>query len=152
MGARFYKDELIRRIRLIAEKADSITLRNWDAERFMVEYIPELPEQTFVYCDPPYYLKSGRLYLNRYKDADHARIANVIQNQLPRRWVVSYDAAPEILNFYEDRNSFVYDLQYNANRVYKGVEVFIFADDVLVPTESALPYINHALQALVPVP
>jgi DNA adenine methylase len=148
IGARFYKAELVRRINLIAEKANSITLHNWDAERFILSYIPTLPENTFVYCDPPYYVKSSRLYLNRYKQEDHVRIAEVIQTRLARKWVVSYDGAKEILDLYAERNSFLYDLQYNANRVYKGEEIFIFADDVLVPIESSLPYINHALEAL----
>lgn len=152
IDARFPKDELVRRIGMIAEHADSISLRNWDAERFMLEYIPDLPENTFVYCDPPYYVKSSRLYLNRYTATDHERIAEVIQTQLARRWVVSYDAAPKILELYDERDSFVYGLQYNANRVYKGEEVFIFADDVIVPAQSSLPYINAALQALIAAP
>lgn len=150
INARFNKAELVRRIRAIAEHADAITLRNWDAERFILDYIPTLPDNTLVYCDPPYYVKSSRLYLNRYNRDDHTRIAQVIQNRLARKWVVSYDGADEILRLYGERTHFLYDLQYNANRVYKGEEIFIFADDVIVPTASCLPYINHALAAAEP--
>lgn len=145
MDARFPRNELIRRIEAIATRADSITLRNWDAERFITEYIPNLPVGTFVYCDPPYFAKASRLYLNHYKDTDHARIAQVIQQQLPRRWAVSYDNAVEILRYYSERQSFLYDLQYNAARVYLGKEVFIFSDDLEVPTASILPFINAVL-------
>jgi len=147
MDARFSRKELIRRIEAIATKKDAIVLRNWDAEKFIVEYIPSLPRDTFVYCDPPYYEKSSRLYLNRYKPEDHARIAEVIQSQLLHRWIVSYDNAAEILRFYRERRQFVYDLQYSAARVYKGKEIFIFSDDVLVPRSSSLKYIDVALQA-----
>jgi DNA adenine methylase len=150
IDARFPRSELIRRVEAIAGRADAITLCNLDAEKFIVEYIPGLPQDTFVYCDPPYFEKSSRLYLNRYQAGDHSRIADVIQTQLARKWVVSYDGAPEILRFYNERQFFLYDLQYNASRVYKGTEVFIFADDVRVPQRSVLRYVDDALQGYTP--
>ncbi len=146
MDARFPRNELIRRIEIIASRRDSISLQNWDAEKFILEYIPSLPANTLVYCDPPYFEKSHRLYLNHYESDDHARIAKVIQNRLFRKWVVSYDGVPDILNYYSERRAFLYDLQYNASRVYKGKEVFIFSDDLDVPTCSSLSYINDALE------
>ena len=145
MDARFPRNDLIRRIEAIAQKRELISLSNWDAEKFILEYIPKLPAKTFVYCDPPYFEKSNRLYLNRYEKKDHARIANVIQKQLRRKWVVSYDDAAEILKYYGRRMAFQYKLQYNASRVYKGKEVFIFSDDLKVPTSSSLPYIDEAI-------
>lgn len=148
MDARFSRNELIRRIEAIALRKDSITLRNWDAEKFILEYIPDLPANTFVYCDPPYFEKSSRLYLNRYEKNDHKRISEVIQQRLVKKWVVSYDSAAEILRYYSDRKSFLYDLQYNASRAYKGKEVFIFSDDVSVPKASLLPYIDEALKTV----
>ena len=41
MDARFPRNELIRRIEAIAEKKRYIHLRNWDAERFIIEYLPK---------------------------------------------------------------------------------------------------------------
>ena len=148
MDARFPRNELIRRIEAIASRRNRIKLRNWDAERFILKYIPTLPAETLVYCDPPYFEKSSRLYLNRYKKDDHSRVAKVIQAQLPRKWVVSYDGATEILSYYSQRRSFLYGLQYNASRVYEGTEVFIFSDDLEVPISSSLPFINRTIQTL----
>lgn len=145
IDARFPRNELVRRIEAIAAKRDLITLRNWDAEKFITEYVPLLPHDTLVYCDPPYFAQSSRLYLNRYKDEDHSRVARVIQEQLPRKWVVSYDSAPEILGYYSERRAFLYQLQYNARRVYKGQEIFIFSDDLVIPSDSSLPFISAAL-------
>lgn len=147
MDARFPRNELIRRIEVIATHSDSIVLKNWDAERFIQEHIPKLPEKSLVYCDPPYFEKASRLYLNSYHPSDHERISEIIQKNLVRKWVVSYDSAPEILAYYANRRSFLYDLQYNASRVYKGKEVFVFSDDLSLPVSSKLPYIDHALQA-----
>jgi DNA adenine methylase len=145
IDARFPRNELIRRIENIAARKNAITLRNWDAEKFILEHIPTLPSKTLVYCDPPYFAQSSRLYLNQYKAEDHARIAKVIQKKLARKWVVSYDSAPEIQNYYHDRQSFLYYLQYNASRTYKGQEIFIFSDGLKVPGKSSISYINDAI-------
>jgi DNA adenine methylase len=146
MDARFSRNELIRRIEVIASRSSSIVLKNWDAEKFMEEHIPTLPTKTLVYCDPPYFEKASRLYLNSYKEADHGRISQVIQRRLSRKWIVSYDSAPQILEFYSKRRSFLYELQYNASRVYKGKEIFVFSDNLKLPSASSLPYIDHAIQ------
>lgn len=148
MDARFNRNELIRRIELIAVHADAIFLRNWDAERFICEYVPTLPDQAFVYCDPPYFHKSSRLYLNHYQPDDHERLANVVQSKIRQQWMVSYDNATEIRKFYAERQSFAYDIQYNAARAYKGREVFFFSDRVRVPARSVLLNIDVALPAV----
>lgn len=146
MDVRFSRKELICRIEAIASRREAITVTNCDAEEFIVNNIPQLPNDAFVYCDPPYFRKSGKLYLNHYRAADHARIAQVIQKDLPRKWLVSYDGVAEIVEYYTARRHFLYNLQYNASRVYKGKEVFIFSDDVKIPTRSALQFIDTALR------
>ena len=145
MDARFPRNELIRRIEAIALKSKYITLKNWDAEKFILEHIPTLPENSLIYCDPPYFNKASRLYLNHYKPKDHQHIAEVIQKKIMRPWVVSYDGAKEILEYYLERRSFLYDLQYNAAKAYKGREVFFFSDDLLLPPTSSIPSIAKAL-------
>jgi DNA adenine methylase len=146
MDARFPRNELIGRIEAIASRKNSIAITNWDAEKFILDYIPALSEDTLVYCDPPYYEKSSRLYLDNYNAQDHKRIAGVIQAQLCRKWIVSYDASVEITSLYSQRRSFSYDLQYNASRPYKGREVFIFSDDVKIPTRSSLACVDYGIR------
>ena len=149
MDARFSRNELISRIEAIAARKADIKIRNWDAERFISQYVPKLPEKTLVYCDPPYYRKADRLYPNHYKPKDHQRIAEVIQRNIPQHWIVSYDSCDEIRVFYEGRTMFQYFLQYNAAKAYKGSELFIFSDQTIVPFRSALPSIDAALVDLV---
>ncbi|MHB1268585.1 MAG: DNA adenine methylase [Acidithiobacillus ferriphilus] len=146
IDARFPKNELICRIELIASLGGSISLYNLDAEDFFLENVADLPRRSLIYIDPPYFEKANRLYLNHYKPSDHERIADVIQRMGRVRWIVSYDGVDEILKYYSDRRQFLYDLQYNASRAYKGREVFIFADDVVIPRSSALRHINDALK------
>lgn len=146
MDARFYRDELIRRIKVIALKKESITVKNLDAEKFILEYLPKLPEKSLVYCDPPYFHKAKWLYQNHYAQKDHSRIAEVIQQNIKQPWVVSYDGVTEILNYYSNRKHFLYELQYNADKAYKGTEAFFFSDDLKLPATSTVSYINEALK------
>ncbi|MCE8020889.1 DNA adenine methylase [Halomonas sp. MCCC 1A11036] len=146
LDARFSKRDLIERIEVIASLKHAVSLYNKDAEIFFSNDVKSLPEKSLIYIDPPYFNKSNRLYLNHYKPGDHERIAGVVQEMERVKWIVSYDAVDEIMKYYSNRRSFVYDLQYNASRAYKGKEVFIFSDGVVVPRNSAISYINFALK------
>src|SRR5258705_10979265 len=46
IDARFPRNDLITRIEVIAGLANKIRLRNWDAERFLMEYVPRLPSRS----------------------------------------------------------------------------------------------------------
>ena len=149
MDARFPRNELIRRVEAIAAKRTAISVKSRNAEDFIREYLPDLPENAMVYCDPPYFRKADRLYLNYYKPEDHLRVAQVIQEHIRQHWVVSYDGAPKILRYYAQRRHFRYKLQYNAHKAYKGTEVFFFSDGLALPTASSLPPIDAGLKRLV---
>lgn len=146
MDARFPRSELIRRIECIARYRKRIHLRNWDAERFLLNYSSRLPKETLIYCDPPYFAKADRLYLNHYLPEDHLRISKVIQ-KISHPWMVSYDAAPEILRYYSRRRAFIYGLQYNALTAYVGSEVFVFSDRLKIGSSSRVRSVNSALTA-----
>jgi len=147
IDARFPKNELIRRIELIQARRANITLHGLDAEEYFRSHVTELPKKSLIYCDPPYFRKADRLYLNHYRPADHERIARIIQ-KTRRKWLVSYDSAPEILALYDERRHFVYDLQYNAGKAYKGKEVFVFADALCIPTSSSVPSVDLSLKKM----
>ena len=146
VDARFPRNELINRIEAIARHNNQITVTNLDAERFMLEHVNVLPPETLVYCDPPYYERAERLYLNTYAHDDHLRLAKVVQGKLKRPWLVSYDGHPSIVAMYRRRRKFEYSLHYSATRSYSGREVFIFSDGLRIPPTSCLPYINQGLE------
>lgn len=148
MDARFPRSELIRRVQVIAKKRKAIHLRNWDAERYIQEYIPRLPLESLVYFDPPYFKKADRLYMNHYKPEDHSRIAALIQSEVKRPWVVSYDGAYEIMKSYSGCRSFLYQLQYSAASAYKGTEAFFFSDKLKLPKSSEIVAIDRALDSV----
>jgi DNA adenine methylase len=147
IDARFYPNELIRRIEAIAVKQEAISVRNLDAEKFIVTHVASLPERSLVYCDPPYVHKSERLYLNKYTPGDHVRIAGVIQRNIKHPWLVSYDPVPEVFKAYSRRRSLVYNLQHNAAVARLGKEVLFFAPRLRIPVSSSLTSIDSALRA-----
>ncbi|MCW0221259.1 MAG: DNA adenine methylase, partial [Prosthecobacter sp.] len=114
MDARFPRNELIRRIELIASRSDAIHLSCMDAEDFMLTQLIDLSDRSLIYCDPPYYEKASGLYLNFYNASDHERVAYFIQNNIVIPWIVSYDNAPQITHYYRNNKGFSYNLQYNA--------------------------------------
>ena len=146
MDARFDRQELIKRIEAIGQKHGSITLKNLDAEVFIKTHLPTLPARSLVYFDPPYFHKADGLYYDHYKPEDHARIAEVIQQNVTRPWVVSYDGVTEILNLYSGKKHFCYKLQYNADKAYKGTEAIFFSDGLKLPKTSTVSCINDALK------
>lgn len=136
MDARFDKDAMSKRIRVIAERAESISVYNEDAFALLNQVSTKLPSNTLVYLDPPYYVKGKGLYRNFYKHEDHVAIANTIRAEsfkLP--WVVSYDNTPEICAIYEGTRSLAYSLNYTAQKRYHGDEVMFFPEDLVIPDE-----------------
>lgn len=149
MDARFNRNELIRRVESIALFKNRITISNFDAELYISNYIPNLPENTLVYFDPPYFMKGSDLYPNCYSKKDHLQLSHIIQSQTNRKWILSYDGVPDILILYNKRRHFLYDLQYSASTVYKGKEVFIFCDELKLPRQASIKSVDLGLQNLI---
>lgn len=145
MNARFNKNDLIQRIESIALLKDKIFVTNFDAEYYINNYIPNLPSNSLIYLDPPYYEKGAELYLNAYKKKDHTDLSKTIQKSIKHKWILSYDGVPDIVNLYRKRRHFTYDLQYTAAKVYKGKEIFIFGDNIKLPKVCSLAHIQKGL-------
>ena len=111
-------------------------------------YIQNLEDNCLVYLDPPYFEKGSNLYLNSYRKEDHEHLSKIIQNNIRQKWILSYDGVPEIVKLYSKRKHFIYDLQYNAEKVYKGKEIFIFCDRLKIPKSCSLEFLNFGIQNL----
>lgn len=127
IDVRFNKPELIKRIQDISRFSRRIHLSNLDGIDFL-DMIENRQNDVFVYLDPPYYQKGSCLYMNAFKDADHAALADRVR-QLRCRWMVSYDSHDFILNLYNQERKISYQLsQCASNRI--GDEVIIFDDRI----------------------
>lgn len=147
IDARFNRLELIRRISRLGDFSSAIKVSNLDAKNFITKYKKSFYNNTLIYLDPPYYVKGQGLYLNHYNHDDHVHLCNhLIKHLEEHNWILSYDAVTPIVELYNDRPRFIYNLQYSAAESRKGSEIFIFSDMLSIPGESQLPYINRALE------
>ncbi|MGH7515082.1 MAG: DNA adenine methylase [Gemmatimonadales bacterium] len=133
IDARYNGRELVRRLERVAEFRDRITLTQLDADDFLRQVSGVLPARGLVYLDPPYYVKGQRrLYANYYGPDDHAHIAKALASA-PWPWIVSYDAAPEILQLYRRYRCVRYALQYSATARHTGQEAIFLAPGLKAP-------------------
>lgn len=133
MDARFNKADLIGRIERIAANAERISLHKEDALAFLTRLMPTLPKNSFVYLDPPYYVKgTQRLYANFYNHDDHARIARLM-NRATVSWLVSYDDQPAIRTLYKNVRKAEHRLTYTARTRYEGKELLFFSRGLAIP-------------------
>jgi DNA adenine methylase len=143
IDARFNREGLVERLRRIAQHRHRIRLFNLDAENFLRE--TKMPKRSILYLDPPYFRKAQRLYRNHYAEADHARIANLVQTKIKTHWIVSYDDAPEITKLYLERRHIRYVLNYSAQTKRSGGELMFFSDKLQYPnTNNPALYQNQA--------
>ncbi|MDP2718399.1 MAG: DNA adenine methylase, partial [Dehalococcoidia bacterium] len=132
IDARYNKTDLIARIEKISRFADHISLYNLDAAKFIAKIIPNLPLQSIIYLDPPYYNKGSDLYENHYCYNDHVKISSLLSSVM-QKWIVSYDNTPEIKVMYQNYRSIPYKLSYSAADRYSGAEIMFFSDNLKIP-------------------
>lgn len=133
MDARYNKRDLIQRIEKIANFRTRIHLYNDDAVHLLENIALDLPQNTLIYLDPPYYVKGQNLYQNFYQHQDHETIAHLLQN-MPHSWVVSYDNVEPIRMMYANYRMQPYNLSYTASRIrQQGSEVMIFSENLNIP-------------------
>lgn len=133
LDARFNRSELIRRIEQVASYRNRISLYRLDAVNMLETVVQDLPPETLVYLDPPYYVKGSRLYANYYEHADHERLASKVKS-LRQHWFVTYDNVRPIRKMYTGYRSCVYGLQYSACSRVVGSEVMLFSKTLRVPS------------------
>ena len=133
LDARFNKGDLSARIQCIARYASRISVYRLDAAEFIAQVIPLLPHRALIYLDPPYYSKGKDLYEDHYSHEDHIKIAKLVSRHIKQPWIVSYDAAPEILDLYGRYRSIQYNLSYSAQERYAGTEIMYFSRNLIIP-------------------
>jgi len=135
IGARFNKEELIRRIEKIHLFRDRISVHNFDAIDFLTNVVNEntLHDKCLVYLDPPYFIKGRKLYLNHYIPCDHVNLASFMKGQTHFKWLMTYDDVPEIRHLYTNCNTISFQLNYSAHSRKLGNEVLIYGSNLVLP-------------------
>lgn len=133
VNARYNKKDLAARIRKIGEYKSRIEVLNEDGIQLTKKYLGKA--NTFIYLDPPYFKKGAMLYLNHYGEAEHKKLAGLLNKNADRYWVLTYDEVAQIRNLYPDRNRKRLALKYSvydSNMVREARELMIFSDKMSV--------------------
>ncbi len=133
IDARFNRDGLAERVRLIALHADRIVVLNNDGREVILEYADR--EDAFIYADPPYFEKAGSLYMNAFDDADHEQLATCLNGVKRARWVLTYDNVAKVAELYAKHERRLFSLNYSAHRVMQAQEIMVFSDALTIPDE-----------------
>lgn len=138
IDARYNKDALIKKINQIKKYKSKIKIYNKDIRRFIELVIYTQNNNSFVYFDPPYYLKGKELYKNFFLPKDHKEIKNSIINKVHCPWVMTYDNEISIAEIYKDYCIKKYDLMYSLANKGKASELIIFSQENLCPSNEEL--------------
>ena len=133
IDARFNRDTLLERIRLIGLYASRITVTNQDGREVIKRYADN--PNAFIYADPPYFEKAGSLYKNAFDANDHKDLATCLNGVTAARWILTYDNVPQVGELYSERRSRLFSLNYSAHRVTKAQEVMVFSDSLTIPAD-----------------
>ncbi|SHJ48380.1 DNA adenine methylase [Tessaracoccus bendigoensis DSM 12906] len=133
IDARFNREGLSERIRLIALHADRIAVTNEDGLDVISRYADR--DDAFIYADPPYFEKAGSLYLNAFKGGDHEALAECLKRVTRAKWILTYDNVPQVAALYSDLRRRLFALNYSAHRVMKANEIMVFSPELLIPEE-----------------
>jgi DNA adenine methylase len=145
LDVRFNKKDLIKRIKKIAGYKDRIIIKNEDTLELLINLSLKSHENTFMYLDPPYYVKGQELYRNFYEHQDHVDIRNQLIKIPALYWVVTYDNTKEIKEIYKNQTLIDFDLQYSAQSKRVGSEVMIYSYNLEVPKLELGKNINREL-------
>lgn len=137
IDARFNKEDLICRIKRVAEYRNRIKAYNLDAIQ-LFKTISLFTEKTLVYFDPPYYENGRKLYVNFYEERDHQKIARRVQTIKKAHWIVSYDNKNEIKRLYVGCPQIKYHLNYSATNASKGSEIMFFSKELNISDNARL--------------
>ena len=142
IDARFNRKDLIKRIKTIAERKNSIFIYNKDIKSFIIRILPKYQENAFVYFDPPYFNKGKKLYKNFLTTSDHKKIGTMIFEKIDCDWMVTYDDVPEILHIYKDYSYRRFDLNYSVANSRTASEIMILSKNDYWPSKKELECFN----------
>lgn len=129
LDARYNKNSIIDKLKLLSLYRDRITILNKDGADVIREYGSY--DTSFFYVDPPYYVKGAELYLNSFKHSDHEKLATTLKQFSEAKWLLSYDNEQSILDLYPNFKYEIFSLRYSAHHNTKtGSELMIFSDAV----------------------
>ena len=137
IDARFNKNNLIAKIKKIAERKDQIVLLNKDAKKLLQFQQMRNFQKAFLNLDPPYVTKGAQLYKNAFNYADHREL-NMLVSHCKTKWIVTYDICPLVADLYHTYRSSYLNVTYSIQSSKKAKEYIFFSDNLVLPNSIEL--------------
>lgn len=138
IDARFNRDDLIARVRYLADFRHRIRVTQLDAREFLAQLEPAAAG-TLVYVDPPYLGPGDGLYLDRLSIDDHREVAAQLSSSA-LRWFMTYDCDHLIVDeLYSGLRCAQFNIKHTAQRRHVGTEYAIYSESLVVPGLEILP-------------
>ena len=126
LNERYNKNELIRRVKMIAKYRDKISVQNKNGLEIIDKYAGR--NNAFLYIDPPYFNKGPGLYLNSFAEGDHENLAKRLHEVGGKKWILSYDYSAHIADLYDGFVKTLFSIKYSVHpNVKTGEEIIIFS-------------------------
>lgn len=126
IDARFNRVALAERVRWLGAVKHRIKLTREDALTFLSRSAARLPiEKTFFFVDPPYVTAGGRLYLNAMSESKHIALSDMLQDNMLKHWVLTYDDHPLVRSLYSEQNLKDLSVTYSLQNKRKEKELLI---------------------------
>lgn len=133
MDARFNRGMLVEKIERIANMAGRIEICNEEARTLLYRLSRRRDSRdTFVFLDPPYYVKGSALYMNHLQPRDHQCLARALHRS-NLAWMVTYDDVPETRSLYTEHQLVPFDLNYTAFSARSGKEILVLKEGLRMP-------------------
>lgn len=128
IDARFNKRELAARVRKIGRFSDRIEVRKEEGLKVTRKFLGM--RDTFIYLDPPYFKKGAMLYHRHYNASDHRKLADLLNGNRDKHWLLTYDERSQIRQLYNDRYRKRLPLKYRVRGSRRAYELMIFSDSI----------------------
>lgn len=137
IDARFPKDILVQKIKVIASRKKDITLSCIDAFALFKQPFIQHIHNSFINFDPPYVGKGAQLYKNSFSETDHLRFAKQVKRNR-RKWIVTYDVDPLVLKAYSPCRIGYMDVSYSVGEQKDAKEYIIFSNNLIIPSTTTI--------------
>lgn len=139
LGCRYSIETLARRIKQAAALSDRVLFVNQGDWRHTLRRVKARKferGEVLYYFDPPFYYKADKLYRFYFDRAEHRRLHDAL-GELSQPWLLSYDAAPPIIEMYAENGIGPkrVELLYSAANSEKPAEM----QELIVTNLSKLP-------------
>lgn len=139
LDCRFNKDDLVKRLRKIAEHSSQIDIFEGEAIDLLTRTSDDRRMCTFVYVDPPYLTRSSGLYLDEMSFEGHREIAQLLRSEFPY-WMASYDIDNRVkAELYPASLIMTFALRHCASNTHVGTEQIAFSDSCALDGELRFP-------------